>query len=180
MNNLKEYKPLPTSEDELDAQIDEFQSAVDEAAKPTEPQPDETNKPQQQRRTGGGGHGAASPEDDFQTDYIEPNTDFIMGAYWVISLANPYLAAFGIRELDGQELLSVSESMGEVAAHYPAMNLGIKDPKKKSFAALAMCIGAIAGPRIIEAMSKSNMRDVTPKAEGEGPQGDLQGAPLNG
>ena len=157
---------LPTSEDELEAQI--------EAAFNSEPQ-----KAQTRSRTGSD---YRPPDDDTsEPEYFPPDDSFAEGCEYVIkAYINPVAEAFGVRPLDDREVEKLSGNIGDVAACYPNLGMGKLSPKKAAFGGLALTALGICAPRIIETLQGKNMRNVTPQVDPNNPPHDGEETPQEG
>lgn len=174
MSNLKDYAPLPTSESELDAQIDDFQSTIDEAVNPKADTGREQDKAQEQSRAGEGSNGPTPPD----PEYIAPSDGLTEACgFCVDMIVNPLMRGFGITPLDDDTVKAIGNDIANVAAQYPKLNFVSKmSPKKQAYTALGFTLLTVIGSRIPEAFDNHNkMRDVTPKPDGQPqPQDDGQ------
>ena len=156
---------LPTSEAELEAQIDaEFNSSA------------ETPEPKKSK----------AEKVRVDAEYIPPNDDddSVIDAceYVIQTYINPVAAAFGVRPLNETEVGKLSGNIADIAACYPNFGMDKLTPKKAAFGGLLLTVLGIGAPRIIENLQGQNMRNVTPQADRENPaeDGPEEGAPLYG
>ena len=144
---------LPTSEEELGAQINEAfpPEPAPEAAKVTpEPEPEiktETPEPEY-----------IPPEPD-----IDPNEDAAAMCGYGLHKGNRFMPLLGFRELTDDEIEKISSKVGACAAHRPNLFKERLNPKQKADLALLGIVGGVVAGLLIDKIENTPMRNVTPE-----------------
>lgn len=162
---------IPTSEEDLDAQVDQ---AFNEDEPELEPKPK-----------------AAGPErDEVEVEYFPPNERTKEKcAEFITKMVNPVLVAKNLTPLSEAENEDMSSGVAEISAYgedavrkfFTKVMPADMSPITASILALGATTSVIAGKRLFEKMFIQNMTDVTPQAPKETREETFQeGEPLHG
>lgn len=162
---------LPTSEAELEAQIEDAFSQDDG------PEPS-TSK-------------AAPKTETPEPEYIPPDSDGMgttpsengeIACAYVMWKSEKLLNMVGVQGFNDEEIEKVSSAVGEVAGFYPRIFSEKGTPKQRAMWGLVAAIGSVALGRALDNMTKGQaMRDVTPETPAPDADKPVQeGAPIYG
>ena len=164
---MDNFSPLPTSQEELDAQVNEAFSENSSGNAETKGSSEDKSKP------------------EFEYEYIPPDenleAEYLDG---VNAKINPALEGMGLKPLSEKEAARLASSAADVVTNLPISRFVPKGktPLQDALIGLTIAAGIVAVPRLIDVFLVRRMVNVTPNPQA--PEGaataaqeeELQGA----